>query len=1137
MARSTMIHNRPVQISLFQRIVDIIPVASMISSVVHLIRYILSKHSSSVIPRPLQDRDVRHLTHKQWGLEKRALLAAIPLIGNAILLAYEMNQCSKKRVPQAPEAAIQQPLHEQIEQLKNELEQQNAALIRKQEISEVAHKTIQDLQQRVANSDLEKLTLIQNVQILNENTQEFKDQLQALEQEKEDLTHRNEELSDKNQALSRTEEEIQNIQKELETQKEYIDLIEKKNEKLEKDGQEDFFEKMNLRNQVDKSTKREKILRQKLEQATLNTQDQILKLKENLSSAEQEKEKLLREIDELKTQNNLKKKDSEDLLKTNEDLRSHIHQSSLETINLQKQLKITSQLNQDEIRKLQALLDSCLKEKETLIQEIREKEKQKGIQEKIAQTFTHRIKLHEASILEFKEENQNLKATVDNLSLQLQEFNELKQKMDELKKIQSELESLTHEFCSTKIEILKLNKENNLLEHEASEQKNYYNQVIDKLQNELEKLQNFSKNLQASFTEKEEQNTQLKRLNEELNEEIEFLQEEIQAAKAVLSTSKDDVEALVNSFSAGVIDDPSASTLAASFVDVGASYKKFIDRYTKANIETYLLHVLSAGSHAANNIHTAFEKQFGRKTPATKYLGDLLNDFQTKFVNEKSEDLRRKLGLDELTLQEKINTESEIIKTANTLAAAYEKEIKDDIKNLCDKMLNFESITEEQKEFFLKLDTPSKLYSQAFFENIVHTNQWWTKPYTKDIAFDNGLGEAQVEMKALGQPYSSAAPRNRQDLNNPAVPNFFKTSYIPYGNKNETPNVKNEMAAIKADNLTRSAIPVEFDQKDDKLRQEINHILVKKILEENAKLYLEKNPEMAKKKKIQLDFSAVTLLSPSAIIDWAHTFNKVAAADNEALLFKESQEAYEFWDQKPLMIKFNGADVEVEFDIIYMNIPCNDVFYKSVKYISSSYYKERIANRKAIDKLEKKLKTFKSHLEQDTQIFAPELTEDLLQRNKKYQVMEKLMLNIKEMMAIPEHEKLTRFGNNYYALVSRVLMLNSLLCDRVHFGCRSGKDRTGMCNLELDRLLQHTHILGYVPSIEDDIEDKNRDDIGTELTHKLFKESGNLDVIPEANLGCALGMNIGACANPGNKEAKRYALAAAKVFRRPGAAH
>lgn len=983
-----MIHNRPVpHISLAQRFFDIIPVASLISAVVHLIRFILSKHSSNHVPRPLQDRDVRDLSHKQWGLGTRALLAAIPIIGNAILLGYEMKQCCKKKPQEAPVQDINQPLHEQIQQLKDELEQKNEALIREQEISEVARKTLQDLQQRVVDYDAEKQNLAQNVQILNENNQKFKDQLGALEQEKEDLNQRIEELSEKNQALTDNEEEVD---AELKMLKEQQALAAKKIEDLEKNNDDYFFKNSDLINQV-----------------------------EELSEQKESQEKIAK-----------------------------VYLKKIKSLN-------------DKLKEANTALNSK------------------------------------------DEENNHLKESVQNLSQQLQEFEKLKNKIVDLENDQQKLQQLESDLQDAKTELQGLHSKNQELKAETEAQESGFLIKLKQAQEEIENLKQKYEALDGDYLNLKEENHQLIALKNELQSKIDSTAQEMQLVLAIQETSKIKLDS-----SWHVVQDEQKD-----------ERNNLIARYTKANIETYIVHVLEAGRLGLDALHRKFVQKFG-------YRNDFIKEFDTiklnfdAYVKEKQDQVAKALGLTDQNIEDPIHSKDSIINEGKELAKASEKDMINQIDGIIQDILNREDLSPEHKNFFATLPPTKQLYSESFFENVVHNNHWWHKKYEQTIHFSNKHGEAKVELEAVGKPYSSAAPRNRKDLKDLRVPNFFKTSY--------NPKSTDEMSAIKMDNAMRSAIAVEFDQKDPNLRKELNKQIVKNILEQHAIEYLRSIPDDKKNQKpVKIDFAGITLLSPSALLDWSWYFGKISSADNEALLFREAQEAFNAWDKQVLVVD----GVEVEFQVTYLNVACNDLFFKSADYIPFSYSKETAANQLGINKIEEKLKQYKARLDQDLALH-PNPSLEIKQRIKKHETMTKLLRDVKEMMAIPENKKLKAFGNNYYALTSRVLLLTSLLYDRIHFGCRSGKDRTGLANIELDKLLQIIHYLGDVPSYKTEASDNEE---FKDILVELYKLSGNIDIIPEASLGCPLGMNIGACANPNaDNKAKEFALAAAKIFSRPG---
>lgn len=105
---------------------------------------------------------------------------------------------------------------------------------------------------------------------------------------------------------------------------------------------------------------------------------------------------------------------------------------------------------------------------------------------------------------------------------------------------------------------------------------------------------------------------------------------------------------------------------------------------------------------------------------------------------------------------------------------------------------------------------------------------------------------------------------------------------------------------------------------------------------------------------------------------------------------------------------------------------------------------------------------------------------------------------------------LNNMDNNRSALATRFIALGSLIEENeVHFGCRSGKDRTGLVDIEVKVLFTLAEQLGRMPSYRE--EERNA------LTHgireKVTLESGNVKGIVTATLGATLGLNTGGSAS------------------------
>src|SRR5262249_13843044 len=116
--------------------------------------------------------------------------------------------------------------------------------------------------------------------------------------------------------------------------------------------------------------------------------------------------------------------------------------------------------------------------------------------------------------------------------------------------------------------------------------------------------------------------------------------------------------------------------------------------------------------------------------------------------------------------------------------------------------------------------------------------------------------------------------------------------------------------------------------------------------------------------------------------------------------------------------------------------------------------------------------------------------------------------DVKEILDANLNHKLDKLRDNRSALACRVILLAELLGYQQHFGCRSGKDRTGLVDVEIKLLLSLKELSGRFLSYRE-IEDLPDID---QLRTQMLLESGNIDLNPTANLGVNLGMNTSGAA-------------------------
>lgn len=150
-----------------------------------------------------------------------------------------------------------------------------------------------------------------------------------------------------------------------------------------------------------------------------------------------------------------------------------------------------------------------------------------------------------------------------------------------------------------------------------------------------------------------------------------------------------------------------------------------------------------------------------------------------------------------------------------------------------------------------------------------------------------------------------------------------------------------------------------------------------------------------------------------------------------------------------------------------------------------------------------------------------------------------LFLDTKELFKSGLSKNLSNMDNNRSALATRIIALGALLDDtEVHFGCRSGKDRTGLVDIELKLLFTEGDLLGRIPSYR---EEERIEDI-VDHRETMTMESGNVFDVVKAVMGASVGMNThGSASEPleRNEKGQQYneftegAQAFAKMASRP----
>ncbi|KIC74200.1 hypothetical protein DB42_BK00150 [Neochlamydia sp. EPS4] len=1069
-------------VSSFHKFFDYIPIISIGSAIAHFAILLFEKFSpkKSLYNAPLNERNIQVISSDSWGHGKRGLLDCVPIAGNIILGIHDLYHKYYGAKP-------------------------------KQELSTSSNSHSASTLSTTGKTD-----------------EAFKRKIAQLE---EKLKHKEALIQQQNVVIRSHEQTIEKLDNQLIVAKDENKKLNKKVEKIRRKNENLISEKEKLQLLIDNKND-ELIGATNIYQTT---QDELQKAYANLAEA---RKALAQEQTFAQQHSSLGS--AEDLEKLNQDL--HRQQQLVEEL-------------ERKANSIRQNLENAEKEKNDLIQQLQRTQESLQRKEAILEAATRASQLAHESLASAQEtvesvqiENGKLKHQVINLTSHLkareQENLELQQRIDELELNKQEAIDLRKKLASQESFVATFLKEEQQIREDLTSKLSQAQETIREYVFQVEQLQMKCEGLKSKYQTlkdepplKQELEAVERKLAEitvqrdHLLEQIEFIKfaQTLPSLDRSLSLSRsmhpeDDIshDNISQVTDSGEMTEWTLIAEKEKTEDEGVTFAgKFSSRYKRENIDTYIQHVLTAGNHAADDLAKRIQEILNYEIPPP-LLSELILKFNEQ-IRKKALLIHERLGINSGNIEQFIKPNDPIVEKGKRLAKEYENEIMSALQDACRQAA--EKWPQYKKDLLSLTDECFKIYQTAYFQGVVHFNHWWREVYDKTINFSKEeLGAAQVQLKAVGEPYSSAAPRNRQDTLNPAVPNFFRTTYLPY-----LSSPTSDMKAIKMDNVTRSAIPVEFDQTNKEIREQINRQIVKKILEEHALEYLKKHSGQASGEiPIKLDFAAVTLLSPSSVLDWANYFGKLANADNEAMLLKEAKEAYEYWHRKPLVIKGQ----EFQFQITYMNIPCNDLYFKSLEWSTQAYALEWEANQIAIKHLAQKVVEYELAVKKE--IEENNTSPDLKSKMMKVKILQNLLKDVEAILNIPEGKKLEAFGNNYYALVSRVLMLTSLVSDGVHFGCRSGKDRTGLANLEVDKLLQLTHALEGYPSLEAEVNEPKIRAMAKEIGHQLYIDSGNLDVIPEANLGCPLGMNIGACANPGDKEAKEYALAGAKAFVRPG---
>ena len=132
---------------------------------------------------------------------------------------------------------------------------------------------------------------------------------------------------------------------------------------------------------------------------------------------------------------------------------------------------------------------------------------------------------------------------------------------------------------------------------------------------------------------------------------------------------------------------------------------------------------------------------------------------------------------------------------------------------------------------------------------------------------------------------------------------------------------------------------------------------------------------------------------------------------------------------------------------------------------------------------------------------------DLLEADAKLLM---LYLDTRELYLSGMSSDVQNMDNNRSALATRVIALGMIVDDvDVHFGCRSGKDRTGLVDIEVKLLLTTSVLTGRISSYRE----QERVSRMTDWREQMTLESGNVDELIKANMGARIGINTGGSAS------------------------
>jgi hypothetical protein len=630
--------------------------------------------------------------------------------------------------------------------------------------------------------------------------------------------------------------------------------------------------------------------------------------------------------------------------------------------------------------------------------------------------------------------------------------------------------------------------------------------------------------------------------------------------------------------------------VAGSFVDSSVAstraQSQTVLQERKDEIEIYASHLTASALLTLDVKSSGLKKSIQENKQLTDAeRGALLNK-----VDEMTRARSRRLG----ESMQKIR-EHPIFKSSAEISSKDEKaqihQLKDELKELETRALaDIESMDQElhrdapqqgvRTDIVGSLVAPRTKARATYREarlTLIHDPDAWSVGKWRELPLSFGSsGSPSLScFQAAGIPYSSAAPRNRTLKDNPVVPNFHHTAYVVGGQR-----------VFEA---TRSATFSEFGSKE---REAVTRSLVGQMLQVHAAASIEKaSPdrlENSKENPLVVTHQTIGLFTPDLLRDWGDkVFGRVSPADNEKEILSDTLKAHEYWNGK--VVQVDG--VWVKYDVRLWNIPNNKLAEKMPGILMS----EPEANKESWQKMNLSFQAEKVSILQEV-FFTPGISDpnrlserdsiDISERMEAISQIRKAMLNrakngqsvrseieawqdaqrqllaklktlekthpeaVRELRRLNDMQTLhddiqeiqelgikcdpKKMDYNRCALFARVAALASHLDYEMHFGCRSGKDRTGLGDGEIKLLYEVAKNLGRMPSYLEQEGLPNIDD----WRETMVMQSGNRENV-RANLGADLGHNVGGSFNlPQGDKAKRYlgmyrAASGAQVFARP----